>query len=140
MHRSHVCVYQCVRVCSCSKKDNGQYSILLLLFFATGLTGICAFSLKEETENKTSLVRQEMTYRESIQEELQDLLQWLKDAKNSAERSTDLTPSPAQVQDRIDSINQVRYICKIYNEIVIDTYLASQLSEFLHQLTIRITP
>nr|XP_026689761.1 nesprin-1-like isoform X2 [Ciona intestinalis] len=64
--------------------------------------------LSDKTENKLASVKEEIRSRETLNAELRDMLVWVEEMRESADRTLDLTPAPAHVQDKIDSLKQLK--------------------------------
>ena len=52
-------------------------------------------------------VKREMKSRDNLNAELRDMLSWIDDVSDDAERTLDLSATPACVQDQLDTLRQV---------------------------------
>ncbi|CAK8680522.1 unnamed protein product [Clavelina lepadiformis] len=65
-------------------------------------------TLSEITEEKLDAIKAEIQTRETLNAELRDMLIWLQDTRENADRTLDITPAPGHVQDKIDTLRQLK--------------------------------
>ena len=66
--------------------------------------------MSEITEEKLDAIKAEIQTRETLNAELRDMLIWLQDTRENADRTLDITPAPGHVQDKIDTLRQVNKV------------------------------
>ena len=68
---------------------------------------IIIYRLSNATKSKMEAVKREMKSRDNLNAELRDMLSWIDDVSDDAERTLDLSATPACVQDQLDTLRQV---------------------------------
>lgn len=70
-------------------------------------------SVSEATVEKLAAVKAEMQLRETLNAELRDMLVWVEETRENADKTLDIAPAPGHVHDKLETLRQVTCLKEI---------------------------